>query len=423
MMKINKRRWGLEWGITLLFTALPGSQIIKLLLKTNKYDFTSIFLIVGLICIVNIHNLIKGYLPTFNKTTFLLLAFQMYTIMLAWVRGIGLFTANYGSIYIIYTSLLILAFSTNKREINAAVLIRNFIYTAGLLNVLLLYYLSDGFSSNLIYINKIYTDSGILIADRLTLSTVAYGYLIAFLVYSPNEKKNKIFKYIFSIFAILNILSTTRRGLMVSFLFILLLHLTYKQNIVVNRKYNMVKVVSKAFGIMFIIIGGIILVFNSPTLKDNIEKFIFLFQRGLSTYLGINSFGIDIAANTRLNSRAAAMQIIQSSTFFELLFGHGYMTEWIDFPFLQAILDMGIIGGCVYILLQSVVLFSAITNLRNNNNLAFLFVKYFAVVGWMYNFYSGVPYGYYKYVHLIPLYYMVSYLKKQKIMQLPKYIF
>jgi len=67
---------------------------------------------------------------------------------------------------------------------------------------------------------------------------------------------------------------------------------------------------------------------------------------------------------------------------------------------------MGILSGFIYICIQLSPIIGWILNgkLKSDEN---IFVFYLAIVGMLNNFYSGIPYGYYKYVFIIPCVYVL----------------
>lgn len=71
--------------------------------------------------------------------------------------------------------------------------------------------------------------------------------------------------------------------------------------------------------------------------------------RGVLTLYGNYSMGIDESASTRVYTQKAALDLIlNESNPLKILFGHGYMTMYVDVPLLQALLDFGCIGWVLY---------------------------------------------------------------------------
>lgn len=406
-MIIKKREFGLELGIVLLILSIPISQITKLVFGFTTLDLSNILLIISLFLICNKSNMIRIKLPSINKEYLLILWFQLYNIIIAIFAGINLFEANYGLLYIIFTIALLLVFSTNSRKIESDMIIRLFVYISGIFNLLLLYYLTDRFTYmipkniNIIYINNI------MIADRLTLSIIAYFYIISLLVFHSKKRLDKFFSFIFLLAALLNIISTFRRGLMVALIFIIIIHLFYKLN---KKSFNKNTIYRDfKFLLYFLAFVALLVVIttNIPELALKIESFKSSILNSLNTFFkGGKEISYDVAAYSRVLAREKSIDLFYQASVFRKIFGFGYMYEWIDFPFLQAIIDMGIIFGGIYIYIQIKPVLYGIMKLKTFKDGELLFL-YFTIIGFLNNFYSGIPYGYYKYVYLIIFIYVI----------------
>lgn len=414
-MRIKKKKFGFELGIVLLILSLPMSQITKLVFGVMSIDISSILLCISLFLICNKTNLLRFRFPSMNKGYLLILGFLVYNILIAVYAGIGLFNANYGIIYILFTIVLIISISTNNRMINYNLLIRLFVYISGIFNLLLISYLTNE-SASLVptSVNTILVN-GVLVADRLTLSTMAYFYIIALLVFGSKNNFDRVFSVIFLFIALLNIIATSRRGLMVALILILLVHLLYR--IRQNKLSKNTVLKTMKFGLLYSV--GFIIFYlilrNIPELGTQVEAFTHRFSSSIITFFsGTNDSTLyDSASHSRVLARQRSYALLSEATMIQLLFGFGYMYKWIDFPFLQAIIDMGIFFGILYIYIQiKPILYTILKpSTLQNGELFFLFL---AIVGLLNNVYSGFPYGYYKYVYLIPFIYVIQLKKREK---------
>ena len=72
---------------------------------------------------------------------------------------------------------------------------------------------------------------------------------------------------------------------------------------------------------------------------------------GIRTFLGIDNS--DLAAAMRTSKADYVInQYLYHSTPKQVLLGRGYMTTWVDMPFIQAFWDLGLVGGITYIVIQ-----------------------------------------------------------------------
>lgn len=406
-MRIRKKSFGFELGVVLLILSIPISQIIKLVFGFLSLNISQLLLILSLFLICNKTNLIRFRFPSMNKMYLLILVFQIYTIILAIYSNIGFFTPNSGIIYILFTILLILLISTNKRRIDYELIIKLFIYISGTCNVLLLYFLTNRFSSLVPNAITEFSVGGVLVADRLTLSTMVFFYIIALLVFRSNNKVDKLINSIFLFVALLNILATSRRGLMVALIVITFVHLTYKIRQNKLSETNILKSV-KVLCLCFFSLGVLFLIVRTiPELSGQVNDYISRFTASLVTFFrGGNESSFDSASYARVLARENAFTLLSRASLTEIVFGFGYMHQWIDFPFMQAIIDMGIICGIIYVYIQLKPVIYVIFKKQLLQD-GELFFFYLTLVGVLNNFYSGIPYGYYKYVYLIPFIYVV----------------
>ncbi|MFS0774811.1 hypothetical protein ABC255_02060 [Neobacillus sp. 3P2-tot-E-2] len=412
-MRIRREKIGLEFGIALLLLSIPISQIAKLVFGLINIDVSAILLIISLFLIGNKTNLIGFKFPSMNRGFLIILGFQVYCIIIAIYANIGLFNPNFGIIYIIFTMVLILLISTNRRKINYELTIKLFVYISGIFNILLLYFLTDGLASLIPRtVNQVFVGN-VLVADRLTLSTMAYFLIIALITFRSKNNFEKLCSFVFVVAALLNIIATSRRGLMVALILILIVHFIYKLRQNRISKTSLIRFIRLSATCFIAVCLLFIVLSKVPELRGLIESFIQRLSSSLITFFGGGtSSSYDSASYSRVLARQESYLLLSEASILEILFGFGYMNDWIDFPFLQAIIDMGIIFGFIYIYIQSMPIIYTISKKHKLKD-GELFFFYLAIVGLLNNFYSGIPYGYYKYVYLIPfIYVMFSEIRK-----------
>ncbi|WP_378950798.1 hypothetical protein [Pelosinus sp. sgz500959] len=404
----NKQKHTLEWGLILLYVAAQISQISKLVLNID-FELTKIILFVAIMLIIDWKYIFRLKLPTFDIYFGLLFIYQIYIVIIALLADIEVFQSNNGIIYTLFVIALIIAFSSNNKEIDGNFLASRFTIVLGVLNTVLFIYFMQN-SSDMIYFTNYLNESGEMIADRATLALGAYAYVIATLMDKIKKKIYVIFKYIFMIPVSFNIISTSRRGMMIAVIVIACIHLVLA--IKSNGGITRIRVKPKAWGMSILaILICFILYLNNEFVNSEFDRFFNSINNAVVTFLGLGYD--DMSGMERVSSRNDMLEEIEKFTLIEWLFGIGYNTKWIDFPFLQAIYDMGIISAIMYFFLQTSGIINLLRCKHFSLNEADKFALYFAILGYMNNFYSGTPYGIARYMYIVLIYYLCIRAKKR----------
>ena len=373
----------MELGLVLVFLSTQIANVYRL--NTGKLvDVASYVLPIGLIFMINKNNRIA-----MGKGQLLLLAYQIYTLLLAMLAKTDLMTSNTGLIYILFIIAFIFISATNNTIDGEHFVFFMWIIT-GILNVLTaIYFLREGVEG----FNG-YSSGDNLLADRPTLATMGYFHVLAMLVYHSKYKMLGCCKVVLLIAALYNIVITMRRGMFITMIFIFILHIYLTAKVTWNAK-----VLFRGFAIAAIVY---ILYLKVPYIHMQVDKMMDSATNALNTLLGKDTSSEDMAAAGRVLNRTLTLNEMKSFGLSDWLFGKGYNARWIDFPFLQCFYDMGILGGLFYIATQLLPFrFFAEhrSNMQNHEKLLF----YLFIISFVNNFYSGIPYGMGKFMYIVPL--------------------
>ena len=122
-------------------------------------------------------------------------------------------------------------------------------------------------------------------------------------------------------------------------------------------------------------------------------------RRAIFTLLGSESVQVDASAISRVQVRKGIIGEYDQYSIFQILFGRGYMYKYLDFPILQAFIDLGLVGGCVYAFVQ--ILLPLRYLFRKPRNSTEKFFQMCLIFGLIDLFFNGIPYGWDKFLVLI----------------------
>lgn len=394
MMIESLKNHRLEIGLLLALAGIQFSLILKSILGWT-FELTNIIFAISLVLIPDYQQLLSLKIPLHGNQMTASLRYNVYVAALALLSGASMWVSTYGVIYTLYTIVFIIALMTNTRELDGKFFVTLTWAVTGIFSVLLFYLVTGGLSQFGVTITTL--DSG---AGRLSLSVIAFYYLCVMLLYHPQNIVLRILKVVIAIVALYDVMACSRRGLMVALIIIFLYHLWQSASLRIDSQT------------VFRVIGAVILVIFAlwvaskliPGLDDLLSGYIDKLVMGVNTYFGNTSNGTDAAAINRNININNFGELFSNGTVLQQLFGHGYAYFWMDVPYLEAFIDLGILGGAWYLIIQLIMPLKVI--FRKTNDVALRFSQYFAIIAITYNLYSGLPYGQYKFVPVIILFYV-----------------
>lgn len=396
MKRIINQRFNI--GIVLLLLTTSITNLIAYITNKSMYQLSDILLVVSLICLIDFKSLkkLKFYI---SKLQGVLYIYILILLIFGISSGYS-FNSGLGSIiYIIFSLFVMMALFTNEKWNYNSDFPRILFYISGLLCILATFVISDNLTNIYTGINSIYSKEGLLIVNRLTLSTFSLMALITCFCYTSKNKYEFVLKLIFAIFAILLIMIVSRRGSTIELIIgaiVLIIH-----NLNLKNKKIMKKDIIKFFFMVLIIAVTIIALLHNEDFKKRINIFVNSINKAVITLINDdNKNGRDVAASIRYNNRNATISEFNSFNITEIFLGKGYMSRnQIDFPLLQIFYDCGILMGIIYFILSIVYPLKFVIS-KPKNDMDKIMI-YFAIITICNSFFTGNPYGINCYMYLI----------------------
>lgn len=398
--KESIRLYKTEIGIILSIFSIPLASVLNEYTK-GRYEITNVMLLLSLFLITDFNNLLKCKLQ-FSKDNLIVLFFQVYLIIIELLKGQSLFEQASGMIYTIFTLVIILCVVTMNRIERPEHFINTAWWILGIFNMLLLWLETDGlrhFSAR----GEVYLEYGM---DRITRSKLAFVFIIVALLHFAQEKiHHRIALAVFMLATAFNLLHSGRRSTAVYVLIIFILHIFYYGKSEKRTQINSKKILK------FVCIVGASIAFlwaisNIITDFSEMVNHYYLSIKNAITTITRQSTA-DPAALVRNELYSVSFHLLlEETSLYQYIFGRGYMYKYLDFPILQAIIDMGLLFGTYYIIIQFVLPLKYLK--KRNGNVAEQFFKYFVLLFIFDNFFAGIPYGYGKFIPLIFLFSQVQ---------------
>ena len=339
-----------------------------------------------------------SFLLIFNWKNFAQLSFPFATLPLKLMIGYELFASFYFIIwhnpihskfglYNLFTvASLIALISIRKEDLEVSKIIKIFFYISLGCVILGYYCVFSGLYKSSLNVD-IVSSLGEDVMDPLTLSGTAISCIVATL-YIPFKKYNSYKKIAIILACLYFILILGKRTPIIVATALIVLYL-YKQKLL-SFQFSPKKVmIISALIIVFILICN-----QFINLEDQINNVWNKTIGGIGDMInGTNDSGP--AARMRYYARIEAIQTINTSNNFHYFLGQGYMSKWLDIPFLQAFLDMGIIGFIWFNGLMFCYPIWCFLKIKGNSTYAMyaLFAFSNCLYGVISIFNSGTPYG------------------------------
>lgn len=335
-----------------------------------------------------------------NKVLLTVILYQILMLTYGFLDVDGRMSSQYMSFHI-YVIVLCLLYSSMCKKISLEGLPKTIFYTSLWSSCLGAYYCYSGY--------VVGEQAWLLKQDvdeyALEPFTIASGALMNYFSALLMDKKNKtsIFFIVIGIILDVYILFTCEKrtpifvGLLGSFIFF------HKQG-TLNKKAFLELL--RYLPLLFIAIIFSYSYFDSFQIK--VDNFAENFYYGVLNLLGDNSVrDATGSAMERVASRNEALNYMDINfTFFNFLFGSGYLFKWLDAPLLEAYIDMGILGFLCYFYL--VIWFPFKNIFRKNINSYQILALLFTIYPMVSCMNSGIPYMWNKYVAVCLLAYVLK---------------
>ncbi len=390
----SKNGHALEFGIII---CLFGTQLSRLLMEVLSITFntTNLVFVIGLLLLVPFGREQKNFF-VMDKKMFVILIYQLFVLLYATWSGAALFNSLTGTAYTWFCIAFLMLMNWNSGDsFDGETFVRLGWWLLGIGATLLCWVASNGLRQ---FTTIMRLSNG---SDRLTLSVIAFGFLVFFLCYKPLSIVEKVLGYIFVIFSIIDVYLCTRKGVLISFVVVLILHF-YR----IEKKVNVKQLFKIIMTAIILFVAMIVILNRIPAVSTAISDFWGLIKNSVLGYLG-KADGLYNSGAGRNSSRNALIYEMQNRfSLLEIIFGKGYAYKDIDFPYLEAFSDFGVMGGVFFLYVALLIPVKLI--LKNESDSAVRFAQYYALIAIFQNVYSGLPFGHYKFIPIIFLVWMIS---------------
>lgn len=340
-MSVKNRQ---AWGVALVvFGVLLGNTLYEFLGK--NINFVNLSMMAGTLLVVDYRRLLRLKMPGLKKAL-PLYGFQFYLLFIFVFFRHLYFTESWTSdlAYIIFAIAFITALASNPSHLDwNKILGISFYLASGIVFLIGFVLLKSGNVFN----GRFRFSSG---AEPLQMGLGLTSCFAVFLAFEGKTVFDKLLKFadlallFVEEFAFLCRTAIFICGIMLLVYVILRLRidfLVYRNFIISMRKM--------AFQILVMFCIFAIVYFCVPGMKDVVNNIQNYMLRGILTLYENNSLGSDESALTRVYTQHMAWSLILNERNpLKILFGHGYMTMYVDVPILQALLDFGIVGWIAY---------------------------------------------------------------------------
>ena len=384
----TKRKHSFEIG---LLICILGTQFSRILIEWFKipFELTNPIYILGILLLAD-YTIFSRWEIIISSAMRWILLFQGIVVFEAILYGK---TADNNFIFTLFVMSMIFGLTTQiEPQIDEDYFIKTGWMLTGIGSVMLAVVIFQNSSGSFLNSRFMRLPMG---GDRLTLSVIAFANLIFMLLYKAKTPLMRVIKILFALTAIYDILSCNRRGLMVSYLVILIVYIIKTNGEGITRK-KMLAAFAVVCGLALIatwIMSG-----NSD-LALILRRYIDSLGTALQSYMGIN--GVNDSGISRHNVLQTVPKEYLNSSMRVILFGNGPFYRQLDVPYLQAFTDLGAFMGVFYLGIQLVLPIKLIFTRTENRVL--LFAQLFEIQAIAQNIYSGTCYGHYKFAPLILL--------------------
>lgn len=376
-------------------------------------EIVNVLMMMGVILTIDYRNLINIRFYKYKLLAFVLL-FNSIAFIYAILSSGTKYPELHNQIVLmqLFIFALIVGLSTNlNRRIELVNFDRYLFYVTGFISLVILYQSTRGFTG--IYLENVFadaaTDSNHMAegGDKTTMGRVLYLSIITTVIYKSRNVFELLLKpvLIFSAFFGLYMFNT-RASIVLSFLSLFIYY--YKYIYKNGRVKKKVSVINYLIIIVTVVIALIYFYNTNFYFKSIVDLIYTNISNGISSYFGDNKD--DVSAMIRKQHLRIVSPLIIGSSIFQLLFGHGFVTFFVDIPIIQAFLDLGLFGFIFYFISLIVLPIIFIFKKRYNNT-HLIIIQLFAFHYLVDQIYAGMPYWSFQFCPIILLIFFDNYNK------------
>lgn len=366
-------------GLVLVFVGMQLNTALKNVIPS--FDAVAVIMLISFCCLFSL----KGFMRLrVDIRTLGLLVFQMVLLLMAIFSGSSSYQLISFHLFLLATAI---AFISNDKYIRFEHFGKYMFYVSGFVSLVVFFQATDNFQGLQITFSetgKLWLSQG---GDPITLPRALEMNLILCMFYKKENTFGKILAGIFAASDIVGLFSFSNRStIIVSFaLFILWLIMNAK-------KLNGKKMLKTIAGVILIAI----VIIKIPYFSEKVDVILSTITRGFNTLFGLNTAIIDSSVQSRIENLSTAMEAVRNNgTLKTMLLGLGYNYIYLDRPIIQAFLDLGIIGGLLYVLYNIFIPISMMFRTIHKKyvpNDAWIYCLLFAVQTLLDQTITGIPY-------------------------------
>lgn len=385
-IRINKGKEKLIAVVVLI--SILGIQFNCLLREYFKIGF-SLTAFIYLFSLMMLFPFIKKLTLIKNKYLGLIIFYNCYVLFNWFINdrtNSGGFPISY-TVYVLIFCLVIMAADIGTIS-NVQLLTQIIWWTIGVLNVLLL----------LIVVIQKGTVASIHImnygSDRVSLSQIPLLFLVMDHEHNVRNGEKK-YRLLFLLISIVNVLICTKKAIFIVLILIFIL------NEVRNKSIKKKHIKQALIAFLFIAGGVGALYYGNTKISDQFRTFMTTFISGILGILGKAQGEYNTGSIRYSNINELLYEYRNFYSLREYIFGRGYNYGWVDFAYFQAFVDLGVIGGITYLIVQFVIPIKLF--MKKSENQLVRMLQNAMMVAAMTNIYSGTPYGHTKFLPIIVL--------------------
>lgn len=389
MGDMEKKSKALSWGIIFAVNGINIVAMAKYATQSNSNALTMLMMM-GTVALLLMSEKMNDLLFwRMSKPMAAIVLYSFATVLLALFSSYNWLETPSGVVYQLYNLVLILLIWHLADKIDTEHFMWLSFYINGILAIVaLIVILKNGQNTGVFFSSNIVNASGETIFSRDTTAGIGLITFITVISYQNYPRlTGRVMKSIFLIISVIVMILANRRTVLLNALLVLVLHWH-------NTGFKCRKISKRTFQrvIVYFAVGlALCYIFMKvPMFRQTLDKSMTSLSNGIQTFLGNAS--TDLSTEVRRNSRVNLLHKMQAETnVYRMILGHGYMTAWIDFPYLQAFWELGFIGGIVYLILQLFLPLQQMISRQTNPCLRF--AQYLVSIRIISNLASGTCYG------------------------------
>lgn len=320
--------------------------IVKGLIGINARILSTLIVIVSVALLAKGSKL--GYINVPNEEVGTIFLYSIVSLVLAVFSRFPLMQTGYGFVYqaASFAQIFLLWNIDSENDLDYYVEIG--FWFCGVFCFILLLLLVEKTGGTL-FLNGFESEDGEYLFNRSTIGSLGFKSFVMALAFKSNSKVKTQFRSVFLLVSIVVVIASTRRGIYLATIASCLLH--YRNCRAVGRGIDVDRTLKKIIFRTMCIAAFVLLYSRSTFVQDTLGHAVERLVDGIRTFLGLENS--DLAASMRTSKADYVIdQYLYHSTPLQVLFGRGYMTTWVDMPFLQAFWDLGLVGGITFAVIQ-----------------------------------------------------------------------